>query len=135
MDQGENGVKRGAKKQGEAAELELEVRNLRQQLDDTLAELDRRRHELTNWRLQLRRHWRALAVIGLVTAGALTWYVVRRRQRERPLGKLRRFRRALARVIDDPDAVAQRSPSVGREVLAAAAKPAAGGLVQRLTRR
>ena len=114
--------------------LEQDVRELRRELDATLRELDRRRHELTDWRLQLRRHWRALLAAGLLAGGTVALIVYRKRVRERPLSKVRRMRRALARMIDNPDAVA-RDPGVGSQVLTAAAKPAAAGLVGRLFRR
>ena len=116
-----------------APRLQGEVRQLRRQLDETLAELDLRRRELTNWRLQVRRHWRALAACGAVAAGTVAWLVYRHRERERPLGKVRRLRRALARMIDNPDAVARSSP--GSEAAAAVVKPVAGGLIRRLLGR
>jgi hypothetical protein len=131
VDQGTDRVDPGAT---ESEALEREVRALRHELDATLAELDQRRHELTNWRLQLKRHWRAMAVVSVLAGGVIAVLVHRRRAKEQPLGKIRRFRRAVARVIDNPDALAQPSPGVGKQVLVAAARPAAAGIVGRFFR-
>lgn len=70
-------------------------------------------------------------MLGAATVGTVALLIWRRHQREQPLGRLRRMRRALARMIDDPDAVA-RSPGPGQQVVAAAAKPVVGGIVRRL---
>ena len=45
-----------------------EIDAIRRDLDRVVAELDRRRHELTDWRLQLRRHKRGLALTVLGAA-------------------------------------------------------------------
>jgi len=64
----------------------------------------------------------------------------RRKQRNRPLAKARRFREALTRMIENPELVARPEPSIGRKALVAAvagvsgtlAKFVARGLVARL---
>ena len=125
------------------AELEREIDAIRKELDGVVAELDRRRHELTDWRLQLRRHrGKVLLIAGgllAVVAGGIVLAVRRHREREQPLSKLRRFRQAVARMIDDPDSVARSSPSprdkalaAGTDVAAAAGKSLLPRLVQRL---
>ena len=50
-------------------DLEREVRDIRQSMDPVLQELDVRRHELTDWKLQLRRHGPTLMKAGAVVAG------------------------------------------------------------------
>ncbi len=49
--------------------IEREIERLRMRLDRSLAELDRRRHELTDLKLQARRH--PVAVAGAGTAALL----------------------------------------------------------------
>jgi len=72
---------------GEATEraIEGEIDRLRDQLDGMVGELDRRRHEVFDVRLQLRRHGTAVATIGvvatvLVVGGFVAWRNARRRQ-------------------------------------------------------
>jgi len=79
-------------------ELEHEIESIRGGMDPVLRELDIRRHELTDWRLQLERHRPELVRIGLWTAGALVGLRViggmRAQMRRRK--EMRRLRRALS---------------------------------------
>src|SRR5690242_8216137 len=74
-------------KKNEPEWIERVVKCVRSRLEDLLAELDYHRHDLTNWRLQLRRHVREVGIFaGGVTALLLAavWRgVVRSRQRRR----------------------------------------------------
>ena len=72
---------------GEATEraIEQDIDRLRDQLDGMVGELDRRRHEAFDVRLQLRRHATAVATVGvvgavLVVGGFVAWRNARRRQ-------------------------------------------------------
>jgi len=72
---------------GEATEraIEQDIDRLRDQLDGMVGELDRRRHEVFDVRLQLRRHGTAVATVGVVAAvlvvgGFVAWRNARRRQ-------------------------------------------------------
>ena len=72
---------------GEATEraIEQDIDRLRDQLDGMVGELDRRRHEALDVRLQLRRHGTAVATVGvvatvLVVGGFVAWRNARRRQ-------------------------------------------------------
>jgi hypothetical protein len=120
----------------EVATLEQEIEDIRRGLDDIVGELDRRRHELMDWRLQLRRHRTGVLLIAgvvLVSVAGLVGLRVRRhRLRERPVSKVRRLRHAVARMIDDPDSVARPTPKVGRRILAAAGSAAASALGKRM---
>ena len=72
---------------GEATEqaIERDIDRLRGRLDGMVGELDRRRHEALDVRLQLRRHATAVATVGVVAAvivvgGFVAWRNARRRQ-------------------------------------------------------
>jgi hypothetical protein len=105
-------------------ELDQETGAVRRQLDDLLSELDRRRHEALDWRLQVRRHGRALAFAAGGIAAAATLVVALYRARARRQATLAarlsdltdrgdRLRRALARIIEDPDRLAPEEPRTG----------------------
>ena len=124
---------------GEAAdslkerELVAEVRQILNNLNGIVQELDHRRHELFDWRLQLRRHWGILALVAGVGAALIGGSMVLKSRRDREarkaLTKLRKIRRAAARFVDDPDNVAPRQPPIYRKAIAAVltALAAAGG--------
>jgi cytoskeletal protein RodZ len=67
-------------------EREREIEHLRTRLDRSLAEVDRRRHELTDLKLQVRRHPRVVAGTGVVVLGLLggvgfaIWRAVKKRE-------------------------------------------------------
>ena len=101
----------------EARRLEGEISALREDLGGLVAELDRRRHELMDVKLQLRRHARGAAVTGLGLAGGIALLVMlrvrRARARRRPpsvaewiapaaLGAVRQAACAVARLTARP---------------------------------
>jgi hypothetical protein len=119
--------------------LEREVEEIRENISGIVGELDRRGHELVDWRLQLRKHGTLLAAIGascLVGFG-LTMAIgaANRRRRNRPLAKARRLRQALARMIDHPELVAQPRPGVGKKAISAAVSATVGILAKTLVQR
>jgi hypothetical protein len=71
--------------------LEREVESIREGMTPILSELDHRRHDLTDWRLQLRRRGPALLKAFGVLAGLLAVVQIVKRQ-----GRTRRARRATA---------------------------------------
>ena len=115
-------------------EIEARIDGLRRDLGDLVAELDRRRHEAFDLRLQARRHPVALGIAGVTLAAVVGLGVAlalrRSRERQRPLNRARRARRALERLVDDPDHLARES-TVGEKILAAAGTAAASLLVKR----
>jgi hypothetical protein len=138
MGQGTNGVK-----DDDPVKIERKVEEVRDNLTGIAGELDRRRHELFDLKLQLRRHGPAIgltaaAMLALV-GGSIALGAWSHARRQRVMSKAHRLRLALARAIADPDDVARPSPNVGKKVLAAFASAAAGVLArtaaQRLTAR
>ena len=89
------------------AELEREVETLRDELGDLVGELDRRRREAFDVRLQVRRHATAVAVVAgavvLLVGASLALRARRRAYRERPMTRVRNLAHALAVISRDPE--------------------------------
>jgi len=87
--------------------LERQIDTLRGELADLVEELDRRRREALDVRLQLRRHAPQLIVFAAVTLllGGTGWTIAAyaRRQRRRPLVRAQNIARALALIAREPD--------------------------------
>jgi hypothetical protein len=99
--------------------LEKDIEHLRTRLDRSLAELDRRRHELTDLRLQVRKHPRVVAgAAGLVVLllGGVAFAVWRR-------------------AVDKPEKVATGEPPVWEKILAAVGTTLAVSLTKKLLDR
>src|SRR5262245_34849013 len=118
--------------------VEAELERTRRRLGDLLDELDRRRHELKDVRLQMQRH----AVSIMIAAGGAMALIavaigttVRRRRRRNTLGeRAHRLRVALRRAIAHPNRVAKEQPAIWKKVLAAAGSSAAGLVAKRAIR-
>jgi hypothetical protein len=114
--------------------IEGRIGLLRHELGDLVAELDRRRHEATDIRLQIKRHpmiaGAAAVTVAAAVGGIIAFAVWNARRRERPVERARRARRAMQRLMDDPDHMA-REPSVTEKILAAAGTAAASLLIKR----
>jgi hypothetical protein len=110
-------------------QLETEITGLRDELGSLVAELDRRRHEALDIRLQLRRHAWAVAAAGTgvaATVAGLIWLVTRRAQRRNRLTtKASRLREGIARIVERPERVATQPTMVGQLLMAAATAAAA----------
>lgn len=112
-----------------------EIDSLRGELGALVAELDRRRHEALDLRLQVRRHPVAAALVAVALAaavGGLVAFAVRdRRRRRRPSVRARETRRAIARLLSEPERVAAE-PSAASRALGVAATAAATALARQL---
>ena len=130
-----NGQRANGEPRKMARELETEITEIRSRLDRSLAELDRRRHELTDVRLQVRRHPMVAVAAGvtvLALVGGVAYAVYAARQRNKPVSKARRLKHALSRMIDEPHKVAKSEPTVPEKILAAAGTAAATMLVKKM---
>jgi len=137
MDQGTPGVDHDS--EAKARALEHEIGELRGQIDGVVTELDRRRRETFDVRLQLRRHKTPIALAGaglvLLAGGSIALAVWRHRERQRPLSKARRLRKAVARMIDAPERVARGDPHIGLKILTAAMTAVVTTLARKMTER
>jgi hypothetical protein len=108
--------------------LESDIVRLRTELDGMVSELDRRRHEALDVRLQLRRHAGLVATVGtvalvLAVAGIAAWTSSRRRQ-NRLLVRLQNLGRAVAIMSRHPERLERAMegrPQPGTAVTAALA--------------
>lgn len=115
--------------------LEADIETTRTKLGAAIAELDRRRHEAFDLKLQLRRHLVAAAGIAFAAAGLGFGIaaLLRRRsaRRHAPPARLRRFSNALSRMTEHPEKVAANDPGFGRRILVGAATAAAAAAARR----
>jgi hypothetical protein len=119
-------------------QMEGEISDIRGRLDQSLAELDRRRHEATDVKLQIRRHPTVVAAAGgvvLLLLGGVAYAIWAARRREQPMNKAKRLRLAVGRMIDEPQKVAKAEPTVPEKILAAAGTAAATMLTKKLIER
>jgi hypothetical protein len=115
-----------------------EIATVRYELDELLAELDRRRHELFDVRLQLRRHalgatFTTLAFLATAAAG-VGLNVWRQHRRQRLTAQAGRLRHAISRMTEYPERIAAE-PTIPGKIIAAAASAAAAALVKKLLER
>jgi hypothetical protein len=114
--------------------LGAEIAEIRDELGGLVAELDRRRHDLLDVRLQLRRHGPAVAAVVISFIGAaagVVWLGVwRARKRQTLMSRAARVGRAVKGMIDSPERAAAIAPHpmVGR-ILTTAATTVAGTAV------
>ena len=119
--------------------LERDVDRIRNNIGELIRELNYRRHEAFNLRLQFQRHASRVILAGAamfaVVAGAIALAVARRR-RQRSIGaRVTRLRAALRRISAHPEQLAGRQPSVSRKVAAAGGSAVASVLGKRLAKR
>ena len=119
-------------------QLDGEIAALREELAGLVAELDRRRHELLDVKLQARRHAFGMAVTSvalLATASGFVWLGAwNSRRRRTTLSRVGRLREAISRVIDRPERVAAE-PGVPARILTAAANAAVATFIKRILER
>jgi len=124
MGQGTTRVVEGNGASRRVRELGDEITDVRRRLDVLVTELDRRRHNATDWRRQLRLHGRTIALGVLIVAVAVTGPVALSRARAHrrytlaaqsfELGrKARRLGRAFERIADNPDRLAPVQAGLG----------------------
>ena len=109
---------------GRVRELGDEITGVRRRLDTLVGELDRRRHNVTDWKRHLRRHAGTIAVGALVVAVAVAAPVAFARARARRRSSLagrgavltqkaRRLGQAFERIAEDPDRLAPTAAALG----------------------
>lgn len=119
-------------------EIEREIEYLRARLDRSLSELDRRRHELTDIRLQMRKHPRVFIGAGAVVVlalGGVGFAIYRSRKREELPEKAKRLRIAFERAVEKPEKVARAEAPAWQKILAAVGTTIAVSLTKKIVER
>ena len=121
-----------------ARQLSGEIAVLREELDGLVGELDRRRHEALDLKLQLRRHALGMTLTGaafVVAAAGFVWLGVwRDRRRRRLSARAGRLGLALSRMVERPERVAAE-PTVPGKILTAAANAAVAAVIKGMLER
>ena len=120
-------------------QIEREIAAVRSELGDLVDELDRRRHEALDLRLQAQRHPLAVAFIsafGVLAVGGIAFWIYRRTRPEPALTHARKLAHALAVVSKHPDKLVyamERRPDPRASMMSALMK-VAGTAGQRAVR-
>lgn len=126
----------GGRSQDERIE---EIEATRRRMEVILRELDLRRQELIDWRWQLQEKRRALAIgaagLLLIAAGAAGLLIRARRERNRPMARLKRRRDELRRKLADRLSPRQPGRDAARGAAASAARAGSSALAKELAKR
>ena len=102
----------------EVDSLEREVDRIRNNIGALVRELNHRRHQAFDLKLQLREHAGRLLLAGVAVAsliaGTIVLAAVRLRRRRSVKTRMTRLREALRRIAAHPERVAERQPNVPR---------------------
>jgi hypothetical protein len=135
MGEGADRVRNGSPTPADVGRVAGEIDVLRRELGGLVSELDRRRHEALDVRLQLKRHpilvGTVVVVAALVVSAAITLTVHDVRRRRRPATRAREVRDALGRLLEHPRQVASQ-PSISNKVATAVGVAIATALVRRM---
>ena len=119
--------------------LERDVDRIRSNIGELIRELNHRRHEAFDLRLQFQRHATRVILAGAamvaVFAGAIALAVARRRRRRSIGARVIRLRAVLRRISVYLEDLAGRQPSVTRKVTATGDSAVASVLGKRLAQR
>ena len=122
-----------------ARDIEGEIERLRTRLDRSLSELDRRRHDLMDYKLQMRKHPQVLLIAGgalLLLFGGVAYSVYNSSRHSRAARKARQYKGALRRIADRPGDIARRSePGIAGKILASVGTTIAVAVAKKLIER
>jgi hypothetical protein len=134
-----NGMKPSDGEAGASGRIEKEITTLRGEIGAVVDELDRRRREALDVRLQLRRHPVAVAIAGVALAallgGTVALLVYDGRRKRRASYKAKQLRIAVGRMMEHPERVARGEPPPAEKILAAVGTAVATLLVKRAVDR
>lgn len=122
----------GASRREDARRLEGEIAKIREDLGALVAELDRRRHELMDVKLQVRRHPREIGIAAATVLGATTgivWLAIARARRRRKFAAT--LREAVTRITTERAAPRPTGPGKIKEAATAAVAAVMGEALKR----
>jgi hypothetical protein len=119
--------------------LEQEVDRIRGNIGALVRELNHRRHDALDLKLQFRQHTARMVLVGVTfvafVAGGIAYAMARLRRRRTIRAKVNRLRTALRRISAHPERVAERTPNVSRKMLAAGGGAIAAAVGKRIAKR
>jgi hypothetical protein len=117
--------------------LEQQIDSIRRNLTGIVRELDHRRHDLTDVKMQIDKHKpELLAAAGSVVVvagvvGAVAFFVSRRSKK---LGvRATHMRKAIGRILEDPNRLARKEPSIWKKLATGLIAAALGAAVKKVT--
>jgi len=136
---GVNGVTKHHPTEADARVLERNIDEMRDHLSELLNELNRRRRDAMNIRLQMQRRpvavvLTAVAVVGAI-AGIVALAITRWHHRRSLLGRADRMRLALRRIAAHPELLAEPEATVSHKIAAAGGTALASVLGKQLAKR
>jgi hypothetical protein len=127
---------------GERNEVERlagEVDHIRGNIGQLVRELNHRRHEAFDLKLQFHRHTGRVVLVGVAfvafVAGGIAYVTARLRRRRSIRARVSRLREALRRISAHPERVAERTPTVSRKLLSAGGSAIAAAVGKRIAKR
>jgi hypothetical protein len=134
-----NGITKHHPTEADARGLETNIDEIRDHLGALVSELDRRRRDAMDLKLQFHRRpvtlvLVAVAAVGML-AGAIALVVTQWHRRRSLVGRADRMRAALRRVARRPELLAEHEPTVGHKIAAAGGSTLASVLAKQLARR
>lgn len=137
MGEAKTGV--SATDRADAEHLETEIAGVRLEIDELIEELDRRRREVMDLKLQVSRH--AVPIVvgamtgGLVLAGVGVYVFWHHRHERKPSVRLHHARFAARRALKHPERVARGEPPLHIKLLTATLTALAGATAKKLVER
>jgi hypothetical protein len=120
-------------------QLEHDVDLIRANLGDLVGELNNRRRDALDIRLQFQRHAGRLVLVGVVVvamvAGGIALFVSGLRRRRSLRSRADRLGKALRRAVAHPEHLAERRPSVPRKIAAAGGSAVAAAIGKKIASR
>jgi hypothetical protein len=139
MGEGANGMKPGDGEPGASGRISKEIEHIRGEIGSLVDELDRRRRELFDVRLQMRRHPVAFSVVGFslaaILGGSIALLVYNGKRKQRASYKAKQLKVAFGRMMEHPERVGRGEPPPAEKILAAVGTAAATLLVKRALAR
>lgn len=139
MGQEATGLMRYGSPKERAIELSAVIARRRERLGALLTEIEHRRRELFDIRLQLRNNGLPLLLMATGLGGIVAFSLGARARRvhneQRLVARFRRAKKAVSRALKDPDRVAAPPPDLGKKVLVAIASAVATTLVTAVVKR
>jgi hypothetical protein len=125
--------------ENEVDSLEREVDRIRNNIGALVRELNHRRHEAFDLKLQFRQHAGRMVLVGValasLIAGTIALAVARVKRRRSIKTRVTRLRDALRRMGAHPERVAKEQPNVPRKLLAAGGTAIASAIGKKLAKR